>query len=558
MLRGNPFATRMRLALAQINLTVGDFEGNYARIRDSAASAAAADADLLVFTELTTTGYPPRDLLTQAGFVDRNLEQLDRIAALSTSSLGILVGFVDRNPTPGEKPLRNAVALCAEGRVVERRYKSLLPTYDVFDEARYFEPAASTSPIAFKGQRLGISICEDLWNPREFRPSPLYRRDPVAELAAQGADVLINISASPFELDKATVRRDLVRQSAQAHRRPFLYVNQVGGNDELIFDGHSLGIAADGSVALRAREFAEDFIVYDVPRSGPPVVRPVSVSTEESAHDALVLGLRDYIRKCGFRTAVLGLSGGIDSAVTACLAVAAIGPGNVTGVLMPSRYSSAHSVADAEALAANLGIRALTFPIDSVVRGSLEALTPIRADVDAAPDAMTEQNLQARARGALLMAHSNTYGSIVLTTGNKSELAVGYCTLYGDMCGGLAVISDVPKTLVYRLARYINRERVLIPESTLTKAPSAELKPGQTDQDTLPPYDVLDRIIEGYVERGLSIDEIAAQGLDRDTVASMVGKINGSEYKRRQAAPGLKISSKAFGVGRRFPIAARY
>ena len=552
----------MRLALAQLDLTVGDFDGNFAKMRTAIEAAAAAGSDLVVFTELATTGYPPRDLLTQAGFVDRNLDQLARVAALSTASLGILVGFVDRNPTPGEKPLRNAVALCVGGRVVERRAKSLLPTYDVFDEGRYFEPATSTSPMVFKGQRLGVTICEDVWNPREFWPRPLYPRDPVAELADSKPDLLINVSASPFELSKAAVRRDLVRQSAVAQGRYFFYVNQVGGNDELVFDGHSIGIAPDGSVVVRAHEFAEDLVVYDVPERGAPtpapVLRPVSASDEAAAYGALVLGLRDYVGKCGFRTAVLGLSGGIDSAVTACLAADALGAGNVTGVLMPSKYSSAHSLADAEALAANLGIRQLRFPIDSVVRGSMEALASIRADVDAAPDAMTEQNLQARARGALLMAHSNTYGSIVLTTGNKSELAVGYCTLYGDMCGGLAVISDVPKTLVYRLARYINRERALIPESTLTKPPSAELKPDQTDQDTLPPYDVLDQIIEGYVEWGLSVDEIAAQGIDAATVALMVRKINASEYKRRQAAPGLKISSKAFGIGRRFPIAARY
>ena len=552
----------MRLALAQLDLTIGDFDGNFAKMRAAVEAAAAAGSDLVVFTELATTGYPPRDLLTQAGFVDRNLDQLARVAALSTESLGILVGFVDRNHVPGEKPLRNAVALCVGGRVVERRAKSLLPTYDVFDEARYFEPAIATTPMAFKGARLGVTICEDVWNPKEYWPRPLYPRDPVAELAEGKPDLLINVSASPFELSKAAVRRDLVRQSAMAQGRYFFYVNQVGGNDELVFDGHSIGIAPDGAVVVRAHEFAEDLVVYDVPDGGAappsPVLRSVSASDEAAAYGALVLGLRDYVRKCGFRTAVLGLSGGIDSAVTACLAADALGAENVTGVLMPSTYSSAHSVADAEALAANLGIRQLVFPIESVVRGSLEALSSIRADVESSPDAMTEQNLQARARGALLMAHSNTYGSIVLTTGNKSELAVGYCTLYGDMCGGLAVISDVPKTLVYRLARYINRERRLIPESTLTKPPSAELKPGQMDQDTLPPYDVLDRIIEGYVERGLSVAEIVAQGIDSSTVASMVGKINASEYKRRQAAPGLKISSKAFGLGRRFPIAARY
>ena len=552
----------MRLALAQLDLTVGDFDGNFAKMRTAVGAAAAAGSDLVVFTELATTGYPPRDLLTQAGFVDRNLDQLARVAALSTASLGILVGFVDRNPTPGEKPLRNAVALCVGGRVVERRAKSLLPTYDVFDEGRYFEPATSTSPMVFMGKRLGVTICEDVWNPKEFWPRPLYPRDPVAELADGKPDLLINVSASPFELSKAAVRRDLVRQSAVAQGRYFFYVNQVGGNDELVFDGHSIGIAPDGAVVVRAHEFAEDLVVYDVPESGAappaPVLRRVSASDEAAAYGALVLGLGDYVRKCGFRTAVLGLSGGIDSAVTACLAADALGAGSVTGVLMPSKYSSAHSVADAEALATNLGIRQLLFPIDSVVRGSMEALASIRADVEASPDAMTEQNLQARARGALLMAHSNTYGSIVLTTGNKSELAVGYCTLYGDMCGGLAVISDVPKTMVYRLARWINRDREVIPSASITKAPSAELRPDQTDQDSLPPYEVLDAILEGYVVRSRSAAQLIADGHGEAAVRRVVRLIDGAEYKRRQAAPGLKVTTKAFGIGRRIPIAQRW
>ncbi|MBM3779242.1 MAG: NAD+ synthase [Acidimicrobiia bacterium] len=553
----------MRLALAQLDFTVGAFEENFRRMRDAVARAAAAHADLVVFSELATTGYPPRDLLTQSGFVDRNLALLDRVAALSTGTLGILIGFVDRNPAPGGRPLFNAVALCTAGRVAERRYKSLLPTYDVFDEDRYFEPAAAVSPIEYRGWRLGVTICEDLWNPREFWARPRYRRDPVAELAAADPHVLINVSSSPFELRKAALRRDLVRQGARTHQRYFFYVNQVGGNDELVFDGHSVGIAPDGSEVVRAGAFVEDFVLIDVPtESGAPspdrVLRPVADGEEAMAHQALVLGVRDYVGKCGFRTAVLGLSGGIDSAVTACLAAEALGPGQVTGVLMPSRYSSRHSVEDARALAEHLGIPSLLLPIDGVVQAYLDALGPMRAAADASPDGLTEQNLQARVRGALLMAHSNTYGSMLLTTGNKSELAVGYCTLYGDMCGGLAVISDVPKTLVYRLARYINRSRPVIPESTLTKAPSAELKPDQTDQDTLPSYEVLDRIIEGYVEQGLDAAAIAAQGIDRGTVDAMVRRINLSEYKRRQAAPGLKISSKAFGVGRRFPIAARF
>jgi NAD+ synthase (glutamine-hydrolysing) len=552
----------MRLALAQLNLTVGDFTGNFSLVSGAVEEARLAGAELVVFTELATTGYPPRDLLTQAGFVERNLAQLARVAALSTDTLGILIGFVDRNEAAGEKPLRNSVALCVGGHVVDRRAKSLLPTYDVFDEARYFEPAKSTSPMVFNGRRIGVTICEDVWNPGEFWPQSRYARDPVSELAAGHPDFLINVSASPFELDKAAVRRDLIRTSAQAQGLYFFYVNQVGGNDELIFDGHSVGIDPDGTLVARAREFASDLLIFDVPLPGEPapdpVLHAVSSSDEEATYGALVLGLGDYARKCGFRTAVLGLSGGIDSAVTACLAVEALGAENVTGVLMPSRYSSDHSVADATALTASLGIGHLVFPIESAVLGSLEALSSISADVATAPDAMTEQNLQARVRGALLMAHSNTYGSIVLTTGNKSELAVGYCTLYGDMCGGLAVISDVPKTMVYRLARYINRGRARIPESTLLKAPSAELKPNQLDQDSLPPYDVLDQIVESYVERGLTVDQIASQGIDRATVTAMVSKINASEYKRRQAAPGLKISSKAFGVGRRFPIAAHY
>lgn len=551
----------MRLALAQLDFTIGAFEDNYGKIRAAVARAASAEADLVVFSELATTGYPPRDLLMQPGFIDRNLELLDRVAALSTTQLAVLIGYVDRNPSSAGKQLFNAAALCSGGRVVERRCKVLLPTYDVFDEDRYFEPGTSVAPIEWRGTRLGVTICEDVWNDSDFWPKRLYHRDPVAELAAQGTDLLINLSSSPFDLRKAAVRRDMIRQNASKHRRYFFYVNQVGGNDELIFDGHSIGIAPDGSQVVRAKEFEEDFIVYDVPSGDTPrppaVLRDVSASDEASAWGALVLGLRDYARKCGFVSAVLGLSGGIDSAVTACLAADALGPGNVLGVMMPTRYSSSHSVEDAKALAANLGIRSLVIPIDDIFQAYLDALAPAPACSDTARD-MMEQNLQARARGAVLMALSNSSGAIVLSTGNKSELAVGYCTLYGDMCGGLAVISDVPKTLVYRLAAFVNRDRVIIPESSITKAPSAELKPGQKDQDSLPPYDVLDQIVEAYVERDMDVDAIAKLGLDRGTVEAMVRRINASEYKRRQAAPGLKISSKAFGIGRRYPVAAHY
>jgi NAD+ synthase (glutamine-hydrolysing) len=552
----------MRLALAQLDFTIGAFEENFQKIHGAVAQAVSAGADLVVFSELATTGYPPRDLLTQSGFIDRNLQMLDRVAALSTSRLAILIGYVDRNPSSAGKRLFNAAALCAGGQVVERRHKILLPTYDVFDEDRYFEPGDAVSPIEWQGRRLGVTICEDVWNDSDFWPKRLYHRDPVAELVEQGADLLLNLSSSPFDLRKAAVRRDMIRQNAVKHGRSFFYVNQVGGNDELIFDGHSIGIADDGSQVVRAKEFEEDFIVYDVPSSGgpsaPAVLRPVSASDEEAAFGALVLGLRDYTRKCGFTRAVLGLSGGIDSAVTACLAAAALGTENVLGVLMPTRYSSGHSLADAKALAANLGIRQVVIPIDAIFQSYLDALRPSLSPCSDAALDMTEQNLQARARGAVLMGLSNSSGSIVLSTGNKSELAVGYCTLYGDMCGGLAVISDVPKTLVYRLAAFINRDRTIIPQSSITKAPSAELKPNQEDQDSLPPYDVLDQIVEAYVERDMDVDAIARLGLDRHTVEAMVRKINASEYKRRQAAPGLKISSKAFGIGRRYPVAADY
>ena len=557
----------MRLALAQLNFTIGAFERNFARMAQAVSRAKTEGADLVVFSELAATGYPPRDLLTHPSFVDHNLALVDRVAALSTDRLAILVGFVDRNPHPEGKSLHNAVALCRSGGVIGRRYKSLLPTYDVFDEDRYFEAAASVAPLELDGVRLGVTICEDVWNDKDFWPKRLYHRDPVQQLAEQGADVFINISASPFTLDKSDVRRRMIRQNAVRHRRPFFYVNQVGGNDEIVFDGHSIGIDRDGQDLVRLRDFEEDFVICDVPvddRSdeapaagghGAAVLRDVSGSTEEAAYRALVLGLGDYARKCRFRDAVVGLSGGIDSALTACLAVAALGADHVTGVAMPTRYSSAHSLEDAAALANNLGIRHEVVPIDGIYQAHLDALQPA---FDGRPPDLAEENLQARVRGAVLMAFSNKFGSLLLTTGNKSELAVGYCTLYGDMAGGLAVISDVPKTLVYRIAHFVNRDREVIPVSTLTKAPSAELRPDQRDTDSLPPYEVLDPIIQAYVEEGLELDAIAARGFDRALVEDVVRKIDASEYKRRQAAPGLKISSKAFGVGRRYPIAADY
>ncbi|HEY8534823.1 MAG TPA: NAD+ synthase [Vicinamibacterales bacterium] len=548
----------MRVALAQVNYTVGAFESNFRLIAEAVRRAREARADLLLLSELATTGYPPRDLLTHERFVDANLELRDRIARLSTPELGIVVGCVERNPSPVGRRLFNTAVLCHDGRVVARHHKTLLPTYDVFDEDRYFEPGTSVAPVAFKGVRLGLTVCEEAWNDPEFWPRRLYPRDPIADLAAQGVDLLVNISSSPFEMGKAAVRRDLIRQHARRHGVPFLYVNQVGGNDELIFDGHSLGFDGQGELLLRASDFREDFVVVDVPLDGEAAgerpIAAVSAPGCEEAWNALQLGLRDYVHKCGFRSVVLGLSGGIDSALCAVLAAEALGPEHVTGIAMPTRFSSDHSLRDAEALARTLGIRYEVLPIDGIFQAYLDALGPMLAG----DTGTTEENIQARIRGAVLMAFSNRHGAMLLSTGNKSELAVGYCTLYGDMAGGLAVINDVPKTLVYDLARYVNREREIIPVSSLTKPPSAELRPNQTDQDTLPPYEIVDRVVEGYVERGLDVDALVSQGLDRAVVEDLVSRIDRNEYKRRQAAPGLRITSKAFGVGRRYPIAADY
>jgi NAD+ synthetase len=549
----------MRLALAQLDFTVGAFEANLCKMREAVGRAEQAGADLVVFSELAATGYPPRDLLNHPRFIDLNLEVLDRVARLSTGGLGILLGFVDRNPSSAGKRLFNAAALCWSGRVVGRQYKSLLPTYDVFDEDRYFEPAHRVAPLALRDRQLGVTICEDVWNDPDFWPERLYHRDPVCDVVEQGADVLVNISASPFELRKAALRRAMIRQEGVKHRRHFFYLNQVGGNDELVFDGHSIGIDPDGGEILRARDFEEDFLIYDVPFGGgapsAPVLRDVSQSDVEATYRALVLGLRDYARKCRFGAVVLGLSGGIDSAVTGGLAAAALGPGQVLGVAMPSRYSSPQSTEDAAALARNLGIDFQVIPIDGLFQASLDALAPSFAGL---PPDLAEENIQARLRGLVLMALSNKFNRLLLSTGNKSELAVGFCTLYGDMSGGLAILSDVPKTFVYRLSDYINRERVVIPVSTITRPPTAELRADQLDADSLPPYDLLDAIVEAYVERHLDVDAISALGYDRAIVADVVRRINASEYKRRQAAPGIKVSSKAFGLGRRYPIAADY
>jgi len=555
----------MRIAIAQLDYTIGAFEANLEAMTGAVEGARREEADLVIFTELATTGYPPGDLLERWDFVDRNLAQLDLVAHLSDDDLGILVGFVDRNETGTGKGLHNAVALCHRGKVVDRYRKCLLPTYDVFDEARYFESGADARPLRFKGVRIGVSVCEDVWADPDLDGHSLYHRDPVLELIHRGSQILVNLSASPFELGKAGERRELVQRYAEDAGRFFVYANQVGGNDELVFDGHSMVFDGKGRVVARANDFEEDLLIYDVPdkalNDGKGLegsigdVRPVAESKEAEALAALELGLRDYVRKCGFEKVLVGLSGGIDSALTAAIAARALGPDKVLAVALPTRYSSEGSVADAEALATNLGIEFRTIPIDDIFQSYLDSLGPVFEGLD---EDVTEENIQARIRAGVLMALSNKFGRLLLATGNKSEVAVGYCTLYGDMAGGLAVISDVPKTLVYDLARFLNSDGEVIPESTLSKAPSAELRPDQEDQDSLPPYEALDRIVEAWVEEHRSVEEIVAEGLDPDAVRQVVRMITGNEYKRRQAAPGIKITAKAFGVGRRYPIAAKY
>ena len=542
----------MKIALGQINPTVGDFDGNLRLVGEAAARAEQAGADLLVLPELALCGYPPRDLLEREAFLTASQAALARLADSTRGELAVLVGFPEVLPkaTPGRR-LANAAALIEQGRVVEIRRKSLLPFYDVFDEWRYFEPAERVWPVEFRGRRLGVSICEDIWNDGDFWPQPLYREDPIAKLVSAGADLLINIAASPFTLEKRRLRPRMLASVARHWQRPLVFVNQVGGQDDLMFDGASLAFDARGELTARAAEHAPDLIVVEVD-AGQGEVRPFVESDARSALDALVLGTTDYARRCRFEGALIGLSGGIDSAVVACIASRALGPNQVLGVAMPSRYSSEHSRRDAALLAKNLGIEFREIPIEPMFAAHLEALAP--AFAGRAPD-VTEENLQARIRGAVLMALSNKLGKLLLSTGNKSEIATGYCTLYGDTNGGLAVISDVPKTLVYKIAHEINRDRPAIPESTLTKPPSAELRPNQVDQDSLPPYDVLDAILHAHVEEGLDTQALLDRGFERSVVERILRLVRISEYKRRQLPPGLKISGKAFGTGRRYPVA---
>ncbi len=545
----------MKIALIQLNFVVGDVQGNTEKIVAAIGQAAAAGASLAVFSELAVVGYPPRDLLLKPEFVRANVKAVQRIAE-SCRGIAALVGFVEENHEPQGRSLRNAVAYCAGGCVRQVRHKSLLPTYDVFDEERYFEPGPQVTLIEHEGQPLGVSICEDLWNDEQLIGRRLYHQDPVGQLAAAGAAMIINVSASPFGYGKHDFRIRLFGNQARRHRRPILFVNQVGGNDELVFDGASAVFNEQGQVIAQAKAFQEDMLLIDLDAADSLRLEPYCADIAH-IHDALVLGTRDYVNKCGFQKVVLGLSGGVDSAVTAALAAAALSPEAVTGVAMPSRYSSAHSLSDAEALARNLGIQYKVIPISPIHDAFEEYLKPNFAD---RPPDITEENIQARIRGVLLMALSNKFGWLLLTTGNKSELAVGYCTLYGDMCGGLAVIGDVPKTMVYRLACHINERagREIIPAGTITKPPSAELRPDQTDQDSLPPYEILDQILEQYIAEEKSAGEIVAAGFDAETVHKVIRLVDVSEYKRKQAALCLKVTSRAFGVGRRMPIAARF
>jgi NAD+ synthase (glutamine-hydrolysing) len=542
----------MKIALAQINTTVGDLAGNEAKILAAYQRGIEAGVELVMFPELTVTGYPPRDLLLKKSFIAQNLAALERLAA-ATGQTAMLVGYVGENKNRPGREVTNSVALLQNGHVAATRAKSLLPTYDVFDEDRYFEPATENQPVEFNGGAIGLTICEDIWNDEDFWPDRRYRHNPPVELVAAGARVLFNISASPWSVGKESTRFRMLRSLALKARCPVVFCNQVGGNDELVFDGSSLVFNAAGELIARAKMFAEDFVIADT--ESPATVLPENASEEEMVYQALVLGLRDYLHKCGFKSAVLGLSGGIDSALATCLAVEALGRENVRGISLPSQFSSPGSLDDARLLAERLGISHEVIPIQSAFMTVKKELRQVFAGK---AEDTTEENIQARLRGVMLMALSNKFGSLLLTTGNKSELAVGYCTLYGDMCGGLAVISDVPKTMVYRLARWINREREIIPDASITKPPSAELRPNQTDQDSLPPYDVLDAILDAYVVQGKALAEIAAAGFDEATVKRVLRLIDFNEYKRRQAAPGLKVTSKAFGVGRRIPIAQKF
>jgi NAD+ synthase (glutamine-hydrolysing) len=543
----------VKIALGQINPTIGDFTGNSKKIIESSRQALAQGAEMILFPELAVCGYPPRDLLEKPAFVDRNQKVVNEIAQ-AVPQITIVCGFVSPAKVETGKSVMNSAAVLRQGAVQFVQSKMLLPTYDVFDEMRYFDPAESQKLLPLAGKEFALTICEDAWNDKHFWHRRLYRVDPVDELLHAGGNMVLNISASPFHLGKRELRRQMLATIARDNKVPVLFVNQVGGNDSLIFDGSSMVIAPDGRIVAQAKSFEEDLVIFDSETMQGDMHEQVPAGMP-SAYEALALGTRDYVRKCGFSKVVIGLSGGIDSALTAAIAVDALGKENVTGIAMPSQYSSEHSIKDARELACKLGIRFEVIAIGDVFDGYRKALAQLFAGT---PEDVTEENLQSRIRGNILMAFSNKFGALVLTTGNKSEVGVGYCTLYGDMVGGLGVISDVPKTMVYGLSRYVNTLKPVIPQSTIDKPPSAELRPGQQDSDTLPPYEVLDNILEDYVEDYHTAEQIAAdRGYDVQLVRNVIRMIERSEYKRQQAAPGLKITPKAFGLGRRFPIAQK-
>jgi len=539
----------MKIGFAQINPTVGDIQANRDAILAAYQVLLEGGAEIVLTPELAITGYPPLDLLFESDFVPRNIAALESLAA-ATGPVPLIVGYAEHHAGTG-KPFRNAAAVLQHGKIVARVFKTLLPTYDVFDESRYFEPGESTEPVELIGHKIGITLCEDIWI-EDHLPRAYYRDSPVAELVSKGADSILNLSASPFTLGKPEQRLRMLATVAKTHGVAIAYCNCIGANDQLVFDGTSMLLGADGEPRLLLPSFNTSLLVGNTQANS---IAPAFQERSESLYWALVLGVRDYLSKCGFKSAVLGLSGGIDSAVTACIAAEALGPENILGVTMPTRYSSQGSVDDSRALANALGIQFLNIPIDPSFEAFQQQFKTLFAGL--APNE-TEENMQPRLRGMTLMALSNKLGHLVLSTGNKSELAVGYCTLYGDMCGGLAVISDVPKTDIYALARWINRAEEIIPLNTIEKPPSAELKPDQKDQDTLPPYDVLDAILRLHVEDNRSGDEIVAEGFDADTVRWVLRRVRLNEYKRAQAAPGLKVTSRAFGIGRRMPIAHRY
>jgi len=543
----------VKIALGQINPTVGDFAGNSAKIIQYAQRARSAGAGLILFPELSICGYPPRDLVERVSFVEHNHEAAEHIAA-ETRGIAVICGLVTPAQADTGKSVMNSAALLVDGRINFVQSKMLLPTYDVFDEVRNFAPARSQVLFPFCGKQMALTICEDAWIDKDFLPRRLYSVDPVDALVHAGGNFVLNISASPFWANKRELRREMLATIARNDRVPVAFVNQVGGNDSLVFDGASMVFDREGNVIAQGKSFEEDLILFDSDSLTGDMHQQIQ-GEEASVYAALVLGTRDYIRKCGFRQAIIGLSGGIDSALTAAIAVDAIGPENVIGVGMPGPYSSEGSIDDARELASNLGIRFEVLPISEIVDGFKETLSGVFRGL---PEDATEENIQSRVRGSLLMALSNKFGALVLSTGNKSELGVGYCTLYGDMAGGLAVINDVPKTMVYRLSRYVNSRKPVIPRASLEKPPSAELRAGQMDSDSLPPYEVLDAILEDYVEDSHSAEQISRErGFDLELVKSVIRMVERNEYKRQQAAPGIKISPKAFGYGRRFPIAAK-